>query len=304
MESKLTPIAHWLLAFAALLLSTLVLHPSRADAAVSSCQPITSTGITFSSYDTIGQTAVLSTGSVSMTCTGTGNNTLNVILTGGSPSCNPRHMTMGGNILEYSVFRDAARTSNFCTTGQNVTFNFPAGGGTLTRSVIMYGQVNANQNPVYGTSYSATLTASLRNGSTVLRTTSVAISGSVAPVCSVSAVPLGFGAYNPAYADLATATISVNCSNTAPYQVGLGGGNSLNGTTRRMAGPSGNYLTYQLYRDSSRAVAWGDGSALGARVSGTGSGGSQGLTVYGRIPAGQYTVVGDYSDSVVVTVEY
>ena len=84
----------------------------------------------------------------------------------------------------------------------------------------------------------------------------------------------------------------------------LGSGQNSNGTTRRMAGPGGQFLNYGLFRDSGRTVQWGNGTALGGQVSGTGSGSAQSLTVYGRIPASQLATPGSYSDSVVVTVEY
>lgn len=96
----------------------------------------------------------------------------------------------------------------------------------------------------------------------------------------------------------------MNCSSGGAYQVSLGAGSNASGGTRRLAGPASSFLSYQLFRDSARTLAWGDGSALGARVSGTGNGSNQTLTVYGRIPAGQSVAVGTYTDSVLVTVDY
>jgi spore coat protein U-like protein len=115
---------------------------------------------------------------------------------------------------------------------------------------------------------------------------------------------LGFGNYIQTAASLSSASVTVNCSSTAPYQVSLGAGANLLGGTRRMAGPAGARLDYALYSDGARSVPWGDGTLLGARLGGTGSGGNQTLTVYGTIPAGQAPTPGGYSDSVLVTVEY
>jgi spore coat protein U-like protein len=175
-------------------------------------------------------------------------------------------------------------------------------GATQTRTIPVYGRVSVNQNPPFG-SYTDLLSAQLKQGGGVLRSGSLSISGSVSPICSVSAGSLGFGNYASAAATLATAAVSVNCSDGGSYAVSLGSGSNFS-TTRRMAGPSGQFLGYELYSDSGRSVLWGDGTTLGNRVSGTGTGVAQSLTVYGRIPAGQNMMPGSYTDTVVVTVEY
>ncbi|HAR53032.1 MAG TPA: hypothetical protein DCS45_14310, partial [Roseovarius nubinhibens] len=61
-------------------------------------------------------------------------------------------------------------------------------------------------------------------------------------------------------------------------------------------------LAYGLYRDPSRTQVWG--SLPGTRATGVGSGSNQRYNVYGRIHAGQTTVLGTYTDNVVVTVNY
>ena len=69
--------------------------------------------------------------------------------------------------------------------------------------------------------------------------------------------------------------------------------------------PGGALLAYDLFRDAARLLPWGDGTTLGARLPGVGTGSAQNLTVYGRIPAAQASAgAGDYGDSVIVTVEY
>jgi outer membrane usher protein len=52
------------------------------------------------------------------------------------------------------------------------------------------------------------------------------------------------------------------------------------------------------------ASAWGDGTALGATVAGTGTGSAQTFTVYGQTLAGTAPTPGSYSDTVVVTATY
>jgi spore coat protein U-like protein len=66
---------------------------------------------------------------------------------------------------------------------------------------------------------------------------------------------------------------------------------------------SGANITYGLYRDVARALAWG--STIGTNTtSGTGTGLTQTQTVYGRVPTQTTPKPGAYSDSVVVTVGY
>ena len=299
---------HWALAVAAALVPALLLAalaPAPASAAVSSCS-LSSSGIVFSSYNTQTRAAVDGTGTITVTCTGDGaNNSLSLNLSGGNNgSCGPRRMTSGANNLAYDVFQNAGRTTYFCDGGARLDINFDfTAGATQTRTYTMYGRVTSAQNPAFGT-YADSLSVTLKRGGGTIATGTVSVTALVSPICSVTAGTLGFGPYSGAASLTAAAAVTVNCSSGGTYQVALGAGGNLSGGSRRMAGPASSFLAYQLFRDSARTLAWGDGSALGARVSGTGSGGAQTLAVYGRIPAGQSVTVGSYTDSVLVTVEY
>ena len=290
--------------FAVLLLGSLI-HAGRAEAGISTCS-VSSSGIVFSPYDTQTKAAVDGTGTISVTCSGTStSNNLSLNITGGyAGSCTSRQMRNGGSSLVYNIYHESARVTNWCDGSQRyeIAFDF-ASGSPQTKTYTMYGRVSSAQTPPWG-SYSDTLTITLKQGGGNIASTTAPISGSVSPTCSASAGTLGFGTYAPASASVSTAAVSVNCSNGASYQVSLGGGNNASGGTRRMVGPSSSYLSYQLFSDALRTVAWGDGSALGAKVSRTGTGSAQSLTVYGRIPAAQSPRAGSYSDTVVVTVEY
>jgi spore coat protein U-like protein len=305
---KRASLGQGLVAVAAILLAVLLLSPSPAAAAITagSCS-VTTTGMTFSAYNSVTPAAVLSTGTFSVTCSGSGNQNLTLGLSaGGSGNCASRRMTSGANLLTYEIFSNAARTQPLCEPTR-VTFamNFPGGTPTRTVTVTMYGRVPSPQNPVFGT-YSDTLTVTVRTtgGTSLATNNNVPINGSVAANCSVSATTLGFGTYIQTAASLSTAAVTVHCTSGAAYQVSLGGGNNLLAGTRRMAGPVAARLSYTLYSDPARTVAWGDGTALGAKRAGSGGGAPQALTVYGTIPAGQAPSPGAYADSVVVTVEY
>ena len=304
-----TRLRQWAAALAAALapaiLLALLAPASSASAAVASCS-VSSSGIVFSSYNTQTRAAVDGTGTITVTCTGDGsNNSLSLNLTGGNnDSCGPRQMRSGTRTLAYDIFQNAGRTTYFCDGGARLDFNFDfSGASTQTRTFTMYARMSSAQNPAYG-AYSDGLTIVLKRGGGTLATGTFSVTAPVTPICSVTAGSLGFGPYTAAAATLAVAAVSVNCSSGGTYQVSLGAGANASGGTRRMAGPASSYLSYQLFRDSARTLAWGDGTALGARVSGTGSGAAQTLTVYGRIPAGQSVAAGSYADSVLVPVEY
>ena len=63
------------------------------------------------------------------------------------------------------------------------------------------------------------------------------------------------------------------------------------------------FITYGLYRDTSRTLPWGDTSGTNT-LGGTGSGITQSLPVYARIPPQNTPTPGTYSDTIVVTVTY
>ena len=302
---KAVPLARGVIAAVATLLLAVLIQGGRAEAAVSSCT-LTPTGVIFSPYDSQTNAAVDGAGTITVSCTGTNsNNAMSLALTGGSTgNCAPRAMRNGTPSLGYQIYREASRINTWCDGGNRVEWNFdftsnPNQSVTLT----MYGRVNGSQNPSYG-SYSDTLTMTVRRTGTTIVTGTTTISGSVSPICTASAGTLGFGSYNPSAIAIGTAYVTVNCSSGAGYQVSLGNGQNVSGSTRRMVGPGGAFLSYQLFSDSNRTIPWGDGGTLGARVNGTGNGSGQALTVYGRIAAGQMTTPGSYTDRVVVTVEY
>jgi spore coat protein U-like protein len=135
-------------------------------------------------------------------------------------------------------------------------------------------------------------------------TTTFTVSTTIQATCLVSATSLAFGTYTGLVADSAS-TVSVTCTNTTPYNIGLNSGTASGATVtaRKMAGPNSALLNYSLFTDTSRTLNWGETAGTDT-VSGTGNGSAQTLTVYGRIPAGQYLAPGNYSDTITATVTY
>ena len=135
-------------------------------------------------------------------------------------------------------------------------------------------------------------------------TTTFQVTATIQATCVVSATPMAFGTYTGVVAT-STSTVSVTCTNTTPYNVGLDQGVSTGATvtTRKMTGPSGALLGYVLTSDSSHATNWG--KTIGTdTVTGTGNGSAQALTVYGQVAAGQYLAPGAYADTITATVTY
>ena len=114
---------------------------------------------------------------------------------------------------------------------------------------------------------------------------------------------MAFGTYNGAVAN-STSTVSVTCTNTTPYNVGLNAGTATGATvtTRQMTNGSA-VLSYSLTSDSGHSVNWGNTVGTNT-VAGTGNGSAQSLTVYGQVAAGQYVTPGAYADTITATVTY
>ena len=115
----------------------------------------------------------------------------------------------------------------------------------------------------------------------------------------VSAPDLDFGTHGVLAADVDdTSTLSVQCTKTTPYNIGLDDG--INGVRKMKLGTS--TIDYELYKDSSRSVSWGNAAA--ARKSATGDGDSQDHIIYGRVPSQTTPAPGTYQDTVTVTVSF
>lgn len=99
-------------------------------------------------------------------------------------------------------------------------------------------------------------------------------------------------------------TISLTCTNTTPYSLGLNAGIGTGATVaaRKMENGAAS-VTYSLYSDSGRTTVWGDTVGTDT-VSGTGSGSSQSYTIYGRVPTQTTPAPQTYTDTVTATITY
>jgi spore coat protein U-like protein len=130
--------------------------------------------------------------------------------------------------------------------------------------------------------------------------------------CTVSAVGVSFGNYNPVATTALTSTgqVTVNCSTafvfgTTAITIDLSTGASNTYTARTMLSGT-NTLTYNLYQNAADTVIWGNGTGGSSAYDGniTGAQPTLQVTVYGQIPALQNPVPGSYTDTITVTVNY
>lgn len=101
-----------------------------------------------------------------------------------------------------------------------------------------------------------------------------------------------------------TSTITVRCPAGTSWWLGLDNGANASGSTRRMAGPGGRFVTYELYKDSDHKERWGNVGDDRAKGAGAGEASPKSLTVYGLVPAQASAPAGNYSDTVIVTLTY
>jgi len=127
--------------------------------------------------------------------------------------------------------------------------------------------------------------------------------------CDVSATIFSFPAYDPlalASSD-SSGEVIVQCDPGQPFQIKLDAGLYARGnfSVREMrSADTQTPLQYNLFLDPSYSQIWGDGGGASLFYRGIGSIVPFKVPLYGRVPAGQRVSAGQYSDSVVVTIEW
>lgn len=234
---------------------------------------------------------------------------------GAGPGQSPRYMTGGGTApLQYQL-TSLNSFSGGGLTWDTVGYAIPLDAtGSATIAPTLYAEVTSIGALVTVGSYSSVFAAGsdvrISYGETACNLSGAAsafsVSAIVATSCTVNVSNMDFGVIDTAIVAPVdqTANIEVSCTNGSGYTVGLGQGlqpADAGPTGRRMVNGA-NLLAYGLYHDPARTSDWGLSPATVA--TGTGTGGYQSLTVFGRIFPNQQTSVGTYSDSVVVIVTY
>jgi spore coat protein U-like protein len=246
---------------------------------------------------------------------------------GGSSSGSPRFLVNGATQLNFNLYQDGSYASvwgsnlwAFAGSYPSPTIDVPlnsSGNGSTSQTI--YGQIWAGQQTapagIYASSFAgtqaqvgyaySTVGTCATIGNSLASNAPFTVTATNATICSVSASALSFGSTGVLRANLdATTSISVTCTNQAPYTVALDGGLSgaTDPTQRKMTNGAVS-ITYGLYQDASRTSPWGSSAGLNM-AAGTGSGLAQSFTVYGRVPPQTTPAPGTYSDTVVLTVSY
>jgi spore coat protein U-like protein len=135
-------------------------------------------------------------------------------------------------------------------------------------------------------------------------TTTFQVTANVQAACLISATTAAFGPYTGVVADT-TSIVTVTCSNTTTYDIGLnaGLGTGATVTTRAMTGPSSALLNYGLFQDAAHSVNWGNTTGTDT-VTGTGNGLAQTVTIFGQVSAGQFVAPGAYLDTITATITF
>ena len=133
----------------------------------------------------------------------------------------------------------------------------------------------------------------------------------VAKACSVVAgagSKIDFGTVDSSDTNLSgSSNISVTCSKTTPYNIGLlPSNNSTTGAGVMSPASGSDTVSYQLRSVSATGSVWGStatSTAVGNGVAGTGTGAAQTIPVYATVASANVTP-GTYSDTVTVQVNY
>jgi spore coat protein U-like protein len=122
--------------------------------------------------------------------------------------------------------------------------------------------------------------------------------------CDVSLSLVDFGRLEGRSGGEITGRVSVRCDRPTRFALTLSEGHG-SYRMRRMRGPEGRELRYNLFVDPARRLVWGDGVSEGtARLVGESDGRrSAELVVYGRVAPGQAVPPGSYADALAVAIE-
>lgn len=323
--------------------------PNPAEAQSVSCANPTISNVQFGTVDFETGTTNVS-GSVSWSCTSEGILDLllspqaNIVMclnlnTGsGGAQASPRLLSSGSNTLQYQLYSNAADSQIWGSTATSATpiplsisVAIPAGlilSTTVTGQTAFYAQLPGGQTsaPVgtYSSMLSATVTGSYstNTGTPLSSCTSgphtlsagsatFTASATVQKACIVTANTVNLGAVpSSAVNTSASNTLSVTCTNSTPYFVGLApsNGNTAGaGVMKSTISGNTDQVPYQLSSTPGpNGTPWGNtatSTTIGNGVAGSGSGLAQSLTVYATAPSANYTP-GSYADTVTVNVNY
>jgi len=296
-----------------------MLLPTQVDA--QACT-VSMTNVAFGTVNVLPGTAVNTTATITVTCSGGSGSQRICVSIGCGSACDStsRQMTgPGGSNARYDLYANSGRTTlwgswqtGYDTAGVQMSVSHNS---STTHTV--YARFLASQQTDLAGSYTASLTAQPfityvnASGAPACPTGVLTASGSasvtatVSSNCTLGSTAISFGSPGVLSSNTdAQGTLSIQCTSGLPYAVSLNGGTSgaTNPTQRRMRF-SGASVFYGLYRDAARSLPWGSTAGVDT-LSGTGTGLAQTLNVYGRVAPQTTPKPGTYSDTIIATVTY
>lgn len=156
----------------------------------------------------------------------------------------------------------------------------------------------------------APLSAQAATYSNGTATATFLVSLTITSSCTVSANALAFGSKGLlTTAATGSTTLSVTCSNTTPYNIGLNAGTGTGSTasarllTGTTTGNTTTTVSYKLMQDSALTTNWGTTQGTDT-VAGTGTGSAQTVTIYGQVPTQTTPAPDTYQSTVTATVYF
>jgi spore coat protein U-like protein len=318
---------------------------ARPAAAALSCTNAF-TDMQFGSIDVLAGTASTTSAIGTISCTGgTANATYQFCVSvraGPDAAGNQRNMVLNSNLLAFNLFWNSADTypygsyvDNYLGGGEPVHITATSSGVVNVSGTAYYGVIPGGQQTVvpgvnykeymagvntqiiqYYTNTTGLFSCPLPTGPTIATSEFYFnVFATVIPNCMISnIVNLNFGGIATLTSNVDNVgSVSVQCTNTTPYSIGINNGSYASGSQRQMySATTGSYVSYNLYTDSARTSAWTASTSPssctgggGTCVLGTGTGATQpAVTVYGRVPPQTTPGTGTYTDVVVVTVTF
>jgi spore coat protein U-like protein len=301
-------------------IAPVLLTLAAAGAQAQTCT-VSMTNVAFGTVNVLPGTAVNTTATITVTCSGGSGNQRVCVSIGCGSACDAtsRQMTSGSNTARYDLYSNSARTTlwgswhtGYDAAGVQMTVSHNS---SATHTV--YARFLASQPSDAPGAYTATFAAdpfiTYVNASgapacptgTLTASGTASVTATVSSNCTVSSTNVSFGAQGILSGNIdAQGTLSIQCSSQLPYTVSLSGGNSgATDPTQRKMTRGANSITYGLYRDAARSLGWGSTAGVDT-ASGTGTGVTQTFTVYGRVPPQTTPKANTYTDSIVATVTY
>jgi spore coat protein U-like protein len=289
-----------------------------------------SSGIAFGSFSPIvgatpasGQIAISCTGLLAFVkiCVSVGPGT-------GQTSYAPRIATNGAVPMNYNLYTDSAGSTILGSRAAAASYapgsvNVSVLLGTYSQNFTVYGKIQGTQTGLTAGAYTANFADAVITYKTYALLDPVPdcatlaapfasfqfpVTATVINDCTIASTNIDFGTTGLLTSTLAASgTLSVTCTNAAPYSIALSAGTGAGATPadRRMTRSGGtDQVKYGLYATAAYGTPWGDGTAGSIVASNTGTGTPQQLTVYARVLPQTTPSTGSYLDSVIATITY